>query len=144
MQQQIALITLGVHDLRISKRFYVEGFGWNPILEDEDTVLYQMNGFILSTWLKKSLSKDMAMKPEKLVTGKTLTLAHSVPSISDVGPTLERLHNYGGKIIRKASQPPHGGMRGYIADPDNHIWEIIWNPMWQIQKNGSVTLFPKG
>ena len=135
MQQQIALITLGVNDLEMSKRFYVEGFNWNPLSEDKDTVLYQMNDFILSTWLKKSLAEDMATEHKRLVPGNAITLAHIVPSINDVSPTLERLSNYGGKIIRKASQPPHGGMRGYIADPDNHVWEIIWNPTWKIQKH---------
>ena len=34
----------------------------------------------------------------------------------------------GGTVLREADAPPHGGLRGYVADPDGHIWEIAWNP----------------
>jgi len=34
---------------------------------------------------------------------------------------------------------PHGGFRGYIADPDDHAWEIAWNPAWPISPEGYVT-----
>jgi uncharacterized protein len=28
---------------------------------------------------------------------------------------------------------------GYVADPDNHAWEIAWNPAWTIDERGLVT-----
>ena len=51
MQQQISVIALGIADLARSKRFYVEGFGWQPVLETPDIVFYKMNGLMLDTWL---------------------------------------------------------------------------------------------
>ena len=38
MQQQIAVITLSVADLTRSKTFYVDGFGWTPIFENDEIV----------------------------------------------------------------------------------------------------------
>jgi len=38
-----------------------------------------------------------------------------------------------------AHAPPHGGFRGYLADPDDHAWEIAFNPAWTIDANGLVT-----
>jgi len=35
--------------------------------------------------------------------------------------------------------PPHGGFRGYVADPDGHAWEIAYNPAWPISPEGYVT-----
>ena len=28
---------------------------------------------------------------------------------------------------------------GYVADPDDHAWEIAWNPAWKIDDRGMVT-----
>jgi predicted enzyme related to lactoylglutathione lyase len=58
----------------------------------------------------------------------------------DVQPTLDRLARCGGRILRPADAPPHGGFRGYIADPDDHAWEIAWNPAWPISPEGHVKL----
>lgn len=52
MQQQMSVITLGVSDLARSKRFYGNGFGWTPIFENSELAFYQMNGFVLRTWLQ--------------------------------------------------------------------------------------------
>jgi predicted lactoylglutathione lyase len=58
----------------------------------------------------------------------------------DVQPVLDRLAEYGGRILLDAAAPPHGGgMRGYVADPDDHSWEIAWNPQWPISPEGYVT-----
>jgi hypothetical protein len=33
-------------------------------------------------------------------------------------------------------------MRGYVADPDDHAWEIAWNPAWPISPEGYVRFAP--
>jgi catechol 2,3-dioxygenase-like lactoylglutathione lyase family enzyme len=53
--QQMSVITLGVRDLARSNRFYVEGFGWKPVFENDEIVFYQMNGLMLGTWLEDKL-----------------------------------------------------------------------------------------
>jgi predicted lactoylglutathione lyase len=59
-------------------------------------------------------------------------------SIETVSRMLTRL-SAGGKVLREGDAPPHGGFRGYVADPDNHAWEIAWNPAWTIDDRGLVT-----
>lgn len=137
MQQQISVITLGSVDLSRSRRFYTEGFGWTPVFENEEIIFYQMNGFMLGTFLKSSLDKDMN-RPGGLQPG-AYALAHNVASLEDVTPAMEQLARHGGRIIRPADAPPHGGFRGYVADPDDHAWEIAWNAAWAIDENGLVT-----
>ena len=136
MQQQISVITLGIADLERSKRFYREGFGWTPIFENEEIAFYQMNGLVLGTWLQSKLEEDM--RGGRLSRPGAFELAHNVSSAQDVQPLLERLAAAGGRILRPADAPPHGGMRGHIADPDDHAWEIAWNPAWKIDavRNG--------
>lgn len=140
MKQQVAIITLGITDIARSKRFYVEGFGWTPTYESHDTVLYQMNGFILSTWLQDALEEDM--QHFDLERKAAITLAHNASSAEEVQPLIEHLSSSGGKILRNASSPSHGGVRGYITDPDGHAWEIIWNSAWQTDNQGWVSFKP--
>jgi catechol 2,3-dioxygenase-like lactoylglutathione lyase family enzyme len=137
MQQQISCVTLGITDLARSRRFYVDGFGWKPVFENPDIVFYQMNGFMFGTWLAKELEADA--KQGALPRPGAFTLAHNVATQTDVQPLLDRLAQFGGTILRNADAPPHGGFRGYVTDPDGHIWEIAHNPTWPISPEGYVS-----
>ena len=137
MQQQLAVITLGIADLGRSRRFYADGFGWTPVFENEEIVFYQMNGFVLGTWLKAALEADSGRSG--LGPNGAFALAHNVAARDDVEPALERLAGYGGRLLKPAAEPPHGGFAGYVADPDGHAWEIAWNPVWPISPEGYVT-----
>ena len=75
LQQQIAAITLGVTDLARSRRFYVEGFGWRPVFENAEIIFYQMNGLMLGTWLRASLSADMRREEPERPGGVALAVA---------------------------------------------------------------------
>ncbi|WP_033075215.1 VOC family protein [Sphingopyxis sp. MWB1] len=136
MQQQISVITLGIDDRARSRHFYSEGFGWTPIFENDEIIFYQMNGLVLGTFDRSALAKDM--NRFDLVTPGAFSLAHNVAEKEDVEPLMARLAQAGGRIIRPADAPPHGGYRGYVADPDDHAWEIAWNPTWPMDAEGRV------
>ena len=137
MQQQISVITLGIDDLKRSRRFYAAGFGWTPIFENAEILFYQMNGLVLGTWLRAALAED-SNRPVTPAPG-SVALAHNVGGREEVGRLIERLASAGGTILRRPDAPPHGGYRGYVADPDGHAWEIAWNPAWTIDAEGHVT-----
>jgi catechol 2,3-dioxygenase-like lactoylglutathione lyase family enzyme len=147
MQQQISVITLGIGDLARSKKFYVGGFGWQPVFENDEIAFYQMNGLVLGTWLQHRLSADMNAPDTKVtdvdVSGLhrpgAFALAHNVSSQEEVKAVIDKLAGAGGRILRQADAPAHGGFRGYVADPDDHAWEIAFNPAWKIDEQGLVT-----
>jgi catechol 2,3-dioxygenase-like lactoylglutathione lyase family enzyme len=140
VQQQISVITLGIIDLGRSRKFYGEGFGWKPVFENDEIAFYQMNGLVLGTWLRGKLAADMDVADsEVLVRPCSFALAHNVSSPEEVTALLGRLVDAGGRILRQADAPPHGGFRGYVADPDGHPWEIAFNPAWKIDERGLVT-----
>ncbi len=136
MQQQISVITLGCAELSRSREFYAEGFGWAPVFENPEVIFYQMNGLVLGTFLKPALEADMNRAP--LLQPGAFALAHNVASQEEVAPVMQRLARHGGRIIRPADAPAHGGFRGYVTDPDDHAWEIAWNPAWAIDAEGHV------
>ena len=137
MQQQISVVTLGVRDLERSKRFYGDGFGWVPVFENGEIAFYQMNGFVLGTWTIRDIEADM--QRTGLATPGAFSLAHNVASADEVIRLIERLAAAGGRVLRAGDAPPHGGFRGYVADPDDHAWEIAWNPAWTIDAQGHVS-----
>ena len=136
MQQQISVITLGVSELARSRTFYVEGFGWSPVFENDEIIFYQMNGFVLGTWLTSSLENDM--QRTGFSRPGAFAMAHNVGSQEQVQPLLDKLVSAGGQLLRAGDVPVHGGFRGYVADPDEHTWEIAFNPAWTISDSGHV------
>jgi catechol 2,3-dioxygenase-like lactoylglutathione lyase family enzyme len=111
MQQQISVITLGIGDLSRSRRFYGGGFGWTPVFQNDDIVFYQMNGMVLGTWLAPRLEEDMR---RPLLRPGAFSLAHNVGSGDAVQALIDRLMRFGGRMLRPADAPPHGGVRGYL------------------------------
>ena len=136
MQQQISVITLGIEDLPRSRHFYVNGFGWTPVFENEEIIFYQMNGLVLGTFAKAALEQDM--NRSGLQQPGAFSLAHNVGERDEVAVLMAGLMKAGGRLLREADAPPHGGFRGYVADPDDHAWEIAWNPAWRIDARGLV------
>lgn len=88
MQQQISVITLGIVDLDRSRRFYVDGFGWSPVFENEEIAFYQMNDLVLGTFRKAALEVDM--NRTGLLQPGAFSLAHNVPRKEDVAPVMDR------------------------------------------------------
>ena len=100
--QRVSVITLGTMDMARSRRFYAEGFGWQPVFENPEVVFYQMNGLMLGTWLTKSLEADMR---RALTRPGAFSLAHNVATRDEVQPVIDRLAQYGGKVLRPADAP---------------------------------------
>jgi len=109
MQQQISFVTLGVSELSRSRRFYVEGFGWSPVFENEEIIFYQMAGFVLGTFLKSALEEDM--NRTGLASPGAFSLAHNVLDKHSVELVMQKLVAAGGTVHRAADVPKHGGFR---------------------------------
>lgn len=133
--QSLSVVTLGVADLDRCRRFYGQGFGWTPVFENDEILFYQMNGLVLGLWLSERLAEDMSRGPAP---AGSMSLGHNVRERAEVEALMARLAAHGGSILRPADAPPHGGFRGYVADPDGHSWEIAFNPAWPIDDEGHV------
>ncbi|MGL3822809.1 VOC family protein [Sphingopyxis sp. R3-92] len=94
MQQQIAVVTLGIGDLVRSRRFYSEGFGWTPVFANDEIAFYQMNGLVLGTWLEAKLAEDMTRT--SFGGPRSFALAHNVGSAQEVDAVIAALEAAGG------------------------------------------------
>lgn len=138
-QPYVSIVTLACANAARSRQFYAEGFGWRPAFETDEITFYQLNGLLLGLYRNASFADDMGVDELKPSAG--FALAHNVRSEREVGELIDLLVVSGGSLIRPADAPPHGGLRGYVADPDGHPWEIAWNPALPIDADGNIT-FP--
>ena len=129
MDQRISFVTLAVRDLDATRRFYLDGLGWNAVLDVPGEVLMIQTGehLILSLWAEAGFESEVGpvRRGAGLVPG---TLAHTVRSEDEVDAILELARKAGADPVVDAQRRDWGGYTGYFADPDGFRWEIAVNP----------------
>ncbi|GHF73418.1 VOC family protein [Seohaeicola zhoushanensis] len=125
-EPRVSLITLGARDIPRLAAFY-EALGWQRTPNPHDVVAFDLIGQTLALYELDDLARDLGLPPEALGHG-AMTLAHNVRNREDVAALIARAAAAGGKVLRPAGEIFWGGVIGYFADPEGHIWEIAWNP----------------
>ena len=139
MEQRISLVTLGVSDLERSIAFY-EALGWKRSAKNaEGVAFFQTGGLALSLYPREEMAKDAAISPDGKGFGG-VTLAQNVRTREDVDAVIAEAVAMGAKLLRPPFEIFWGGYLGYFADPDGHVWEICWNPGFEILADGSIKL----
>jgi uncharacterized protein len=138
MKPRITLITLGVDDLEKSLAFYRDGLGLptegivGKEFEHGAVAFFDLqNGVKLALWPRRSIAHD-ARIPLQPPSATELTIGHNVASKEEVDAVMEQARRAGAKIIKPAQETFWGGYAGYFQDPDDHVWEIAWNPEMKI------------
>lgn len=127
MEPRISLITLGVADLEVARRFYVEGLGLPVRMAADEVVFLQMNGLVLALYGRDALANDAGVSADG-EGFRGFSLAHNVPVREGVDEVLRQVVEAGGRIVKPAEEKAWGGYAGYFTDPDGHLWEVAWNP----------------
>lgn len=137
MQARITVITLGVDDLERALRFYRDGLGFDTDgiigteFEHGAVVFIDLQaGLKLALWPRSSLARDSGL-PLTPPCPTGLSLGHNVTSRDEVDAVMARAAHAGARIVKPAQVTFWGGYAGYFQDPDQHLWEVVWNPQWQ-------------
>src|SRR5690606_2266694 len=138
MKPRISVLTLAVADLERSVAFYQEGLGLptegivGKEFEYGAVAFFQLdNGLTLALWPKTSLAKDTGLTL-KASSHLEFTLGHNVASRHEVDEVMERAAQAGAQVIKPAEDTFWGGYSGYFQDPDGHLWEVVWNPAFDL------------
>lgn len=62
------------------------------------------------------------------------TIGHNVGSKEEVNIVLEQARKAGAIITDPAHDTFWGGYSAHFQDPDGHLWEVVWNPQWDINE----------
>ena len=136
MEQRISMISMGVNDLQVTKGFY-NALGWQVANEGqgEEIVAYNLPGIVLALYPWDKLAEDATVTPER--SGySSMTIAYNVKNEAEVDAMLTAAQSAGGKIVKPAEKVFWGGYSGYFADPDDHLWEVAYNPFSPLGDNG--------
>lgn len=137
MQAHITVITLAVADLQRALNFYEKGLGLptNGIigaeLEHGSVAFIDLQGGLkLALWPQTSLAHDtgLAVTP---ICQTSMSIGHNVESPKQVDQLMAQALAAGATLIKPAQDTFWGGYGGYFADPDQHLWEVVWNPHLQ-------------
>jgi uncharacterized protein len=140
MKPLITVITLGVDDLERSLAFYRDGLGFpthgifGREFEYGAVAFFDLNsGLKLAIWPRTSIAHDtdIARGP---TSATEFTIGHNVASKQEVDSVMEQASKAGGVIVKAAQPAFWGGYSGYFQDPDQHLWEVVWNPHFEIRE----------
>jgi catechol 2,3-dioxygenase-like lactoylglutathione lyase family enzyme len=140
LKPRITLVTLGVDNLESSLRFYRDGLGLKTEgivgtqFEHGAVVFFELQaGLKLALWPRKSISHDSGI-PAAEPSSTEFTLGHNVSSKAEVDAVMKQAGAAGATVVKPAHDTFWGGYAGYFQDPDQHLWEVAWNPQWVVQE----------
>lgn len=130
---------MGVEDLQRSLKFYRDGLGFptqgiiGAEFEHGAVAFFDLqSGLKLAIWPRHEIARDTKL-PLDSRSSIEFTIGHNVNSKNEVDELMRQAASAGATIIKPATDTFYGGYAGYFQDPDGHLWEIVWNPEWEIE-----------
>ena len=139
MKPRLNVVTLAVRDLDASLSFYRDGLGLSgKIIGTEYTdevsgasgavgFIELQGGLILALYPRVDLIKDAAV-PDAPPSQVEFSLGYLTKNEADVDEILRQAAAAGARVTEAPRKRGWGIYSGYFADPDGHLWEIIFNP----------------
>jgi uncharacterized protein len=134
MQARITVLTLGVDDLERAVTFYRDGLGLatpgivGTEFEYGAVAFFELQGGLrLALWPRTSIAHDSTL-PATPHSPTECTIGHNVRTRQEVDQVMSQAERAGARIVKSAQATFYGGYAGYFADPDDHLWEVVWNP----------------
>ena len=138
----LTVITLGVADMRRSIQFY-DALGLKRRMKatGEEVAFFAAGGVVIGLWSWDSLAEDVGLEDAARPTAfRGATLAWNCATPDDVDAAFAHALSVGARHLRPPEKTPYGGYRGYFADPDGHVWEVVQAPGIEVTADGRVTL----
>jgi catechol 2,3-dioxygenase-like lactoylglutathione lyase family enzyme len=134
MKPRITLLTIGVDNLERALTFYRDGLGLptegivGQEFEHGAVVFFDLQGGLkLGLWERRNIAHDAGL-PQSSRGTTEFTIAHNVRTRTEVDVVMAQAAAAGAKIVKPARETFWGGYTGYFLDPDEHLWEVAWNP----------------
>jgi uncharacterized protein len=135
--QRLSFITIGAKDLNKLKQFYIEKFGWTPLSSNAGIAFFKMNGFIFALYPSDDIAAGAGVKQDGAGFKRfSCTIYYS--SEKEVDKLFKTLQARGVNIIKPPKKASWGGYIGYVADVEDNIWEIGYNPYVDLDKDGNT------
>jgi hypothetical protein len=140
VKPRITVLTLGVSDLDASLAFYRDGLGLATVgivgreFEHGAVAFFQLKGGLtLALWPRDDLAWDAGLPRDGWGAG-AVSIGHNVASKRAVDEVIEQARRAGARVVKPGQDTFWGGYAGYFRDPDDHLWEVAWNPQLELEE----------
>ena len=136
---RLSIVTIGVADVARSVLFY-EAIGWERFYSSMDEIVwFRTADSYLGIFGWHDLAEDAQLVEPTRGSFGGITLAINVETREIVDQALDEAIAAGATLIKPGTELPFG-YGGYFADPDNHVWEVCYNPSFPIGPYGRITI----
>jgi uncharacterized protein len=138
----LTVVTLGVADMARSIKFY-DALGLKRRMKatGENVAFFAAGGVTIGLWSWDLLAEDAGIsavpRPDAF---RGTTLAWNCITAAGVDAAFAHALKAGGKSLKAPEKTFYGGYRGYFADPDGHVWEVVTAPGMEVLPDGRVRL----
>lgn len=140
MKPRINIVTLGVRDMELQRSFYEKlGFVASSASNPHVT-FFAANGIVLALFGHDALAEDAHLSPAPALSYRGSSLAWNAASEGEVDAILSKAVSCGARLLKPGQKVFWGGYSGYFADPEDHLWEVAFNPFFPLDDQGHVTL----
>ena len=140
MEPRFNLITLGVSDLERSASFYERIFSKKRSKNSNDGIVFiKLTGIVLALYGRRALAKDAGV--EHCGSGfRCFALSYHARSESEVDDVIRSAEEAGATTTKKPQRGFWGLYNSYFSDPDGHVIEVTYNPIFPILETGELDI----
>jgi uncharacterized protein len=137
----ITAITLGVRDVEVARRFYVDGLGFRAVLHipGEISFVQCAPGQVLALWDVEQMPSEYGAVAHGH-DAPPISLGHNVTSPDDVHEVYAAALAAGATSVARPQERVWGGVSACVADPDGFRWDVVFNPGFRVDADGTVHL----
>lgn len=140
MKPRINFVTLGVIDMVAMRAFYERLGLVSSSASNPDVTFFDANGIVLALFGYHALAEDAGVAPSAVPEFRGVGVAWNAVSEDEVDRIMAHAKASGGTIKKKAEKVFWGGYSGCFAGPEEHLWEVAFNPFMPIDADGRVQL----
>jgi len=140
MRQKLSLITPGVDDFEKSVAFYETGLGWKKSDKSmPGLALFSLGGLVFCLHPRDELADDTTLtyQPSEF---SGMTISYNTRSEQEVDEVMKQVADLGATIVKPAQKVYWGGYSGYFKDLDRYLFEVAYNPFWEMDDEGNFNL----
>ena len=140
MTPRVNFVTLGVEDMAAMRGFYQRLGLKASSASNPQVTFFDANGVVLALFGHAALAEDAEIPAPPPPSFRGVALAWNAPGEADVDAILAHAEKAGARIVKSGRKVFWGGYSGYFADPENHLWEVAYNPFMPLDAQGRIQL----
>ncbi|MEQ4209616.1 VOC family protein [Actinopolymorpha sp. B9G3] len=139
MKPATVIVSLPAMDLDRSLRFYRDGLGLSPSEIDKTMILFELPNLSLFLIVQSEFAtyaSRAGVALDRVPAPGGCIISCAIGSKGELDDILARAGASGGTVSGTASEYD-GSYMGYFADPDGHLWELVFNAQTEVAATGS-------